>query len=87
MLYCMDGVERTSALSWKTSIILTIKTLLICIYIYICNELIEETASHRKLIFGIFWLWLQVFWLWLQEVLSSEQNVDSSWNYDVIVTF
>ena len=24
-----------------------------CIYIYICNELIEETANHRKLIFGM----------------------------------
>ena len=24
-----------------------------CIYIYICNELIEETARHRKLIFGM----------------------------------
>ena len=23
------------------------------IYIYICNELIEETAKHRKLIFGM----------------------------------
>ena len=23
------------------------------IYIYICNELIEETAGHRKLIFGM----------------------------------
>ena len=23
------------------------------IYIYICNELIEETARHRKLIFGM----------------------------------
>ena len=25
----------------------------IYIYIYICNELIEETARHRKLIFGM----------------------------------
>ena len=24
-----------------------------CIYIYICNELIEETARRRKLIFGL----------------------------------
>ena len=31
--------------------ILTIKTRLLCIYI--CNELIEETAGHRKLIFGM----------------------------------
>ena len=23
------------------------------IYIYLCNELIEETAGHRKLIFGM----------------------------------
>ena len=40
--------------------ILTIKTQLMCmcvcvyIYIYICNELIEETSRHRKLIFGMF---------------------------------
>ena len=25
----------------------------VCEYIYICNELIEENASHRKLIFGM----------------------------------
>ena len=24
-----------------------------CIYLYICNELIEETAQRRKLIFGM----------------------------------
>ena len=24
-----------------------------CVYIYICNELIEETAWHSKLIFGM----------------------------------
>ena len=69
-------------------IILTIKTRLMyiylySIYIYICNELIEETARRRKL---IFWH-VGVFWLWLQQVLSSDENVDSSWNYDVIVTF
>ena len=23
------------------------------VYIYICNELVEETAGHRKLIFGM----------------------------------
>ena len=31
--------------------IFTIKTRLMCIYISICNELIEETAIRRKLIF------------------------------------
>ena len=25
----------------------------VCVYIYICNELIEETAGRRKLIFGM----------------------------------
>ena len=29
------------------------RVLIVKIYIYICNELIEETASHRKLIFGM----------------------------------
>ena len=33
--------------------ILTIKTRLIYLSIYICNELIEETARPRKLIFGM----------------------------------
>ena len=33
--------------------ILTIKTRLIFVYIYICYELIEETARRRKLIFGM----------------------------------
>ena len=52
-------------------------------YIYICNELIEETAGRRMLIFG---MWGS-FGYGSSNVLSSEQNVDSLWNYDVIVTF
>ena len=45
--------------------------------------MIEETAKRKK---ADFWH-VGVFWLWLQEVLSSDENVDSSWNYNVIVTF
>ena len=45
--------------------------------------MIEETTGRRKLIFS---MW-EFFGYGSSKVLSSEQNVDSSWNYDVIVTF
>ena len=48
----------------------------------ISNELNEETAKNRELILAC-----GVFWLWLHQVLTSEENVDSSWNYDVIVAY
>ena len=51
-----------------------------CIYIYLCNELIEKTARHRKLIFGMWESFGYGYGI-------SDENVDSSWNYDVIVTF
>ena len=50
--------------------------------IYLYNEFITETARHTKLIFDIF-----EFWLWLHKVPSSDENVDSSWNCYVIITF
>ena len=45
--------------------------------------MIEETAGHRKLIFG---MW-ESFSYGSSKFPSSEQNIDSSWNYDVIATF
>ena len=40
----------------------------------------EETARHSKLIFSMQDSWLHF-------VLTSAENVDSSWNYEAIVTF
>ena len=41
--------------SINVSLVLTIKTrlLFVYIYIYLCNELIEDAVSPRKLIFGM----------------------------------
>ena len=49
------------------------------ISIYLHNELIEEIARHRKLIFGM----LESF----DYGSGLKRNVDSSWDYGVIVTF
>ena len=51
------SVCQLRSASKRSALVLTIKTRLICmyvcIYIYLCNELIEETAGRRKLIFGM----------------------------------
>ena len=54
---CMEVSVVVEYFCPGTVYILTIKTRLmyiyLYIYIYICNELIEETGGHRKLIFGM----------------------------------
>ena len=52
---------------------------IVYIYIYICNELIKETAGYLKLIFGM--------WGSFGYVLSSDENVGSSWNYSLLSPF
>ena len=48
-------VRQPHSASKRSALVLTIKTqlLFVCVCVYICNELIEETVRHRKLIFGM----------------------------------
>ena len=46
-----------------------IKTRLICIYMFVCSELIEETGKPPGLILG---MW-RYFWAWLGQVRVLEK--------------
>ena len=48
-----QSVRQPRSASKRSALVLTIKTRLLYIYIYLCNELIEETAGRRRLIFGM----------------------------------
>ena len=48
-----QSVRQLRSASKRSALVLTVKTRLLYIYIYICNELIEETAERRRLIFGM----------------------------------
>ena len=52
--YMIPNIGVANVTQHSTSLLLKLDCYLcIYIYIYICNELIEETAGLRKLIFGM----------------------------------